>query len=255
LKDAKFLPQHSNEKPPFSLLVDSRIFLSTEICEKPKRSTYLIDSLNQDYKLNSIAIDFFLFQQAFTKNLHFLLNKILPSLVQTRYEIIKNNLLSPLGSLYDEHLLFTKTLKTLFKGNFNNLFSCFVSAISSSNLLNFHEIYNIKLLPIESYVCSFSCEFSKNYYSDLQGSSLIQLFQSTFSWQNQIFQFYQNSKALNLDTTISSGLNYFAKRSMELSQSIDSIPVLQQISNLFKYHSRDIAIPGRRFLKRGDCFF
>ncbi|KAH0785147.1 pleckstrin domain-containing family F member 2 [Histomonas meleagridis] len=249
-------PQDDNSSlPTIPLILDRKVFICSQIEEIKPKETYVIDVLNTDPKCSIHIIDFLTQERKFVKEIDFLLETILPSLVDAEYSRIERTLKEECLNLKQSHDTLLGSIENLIQNNPSDIVYKFIEIISSlTNLLDSNAKYMNRYFEVETQSLSFSSTYSQDYSSTLCGLPLIDLIRFPVQWQNWILEII-SSLLQYLDSSYPPKyrtlLEDFSSQIIKLSDTIDSIPKLEQISHMFITEPFPIVVPGRRFVKQG----
>ncbi|OHS95763.1 hypothetical protein TRFO_38122 [Tritrichomonas foetus] len=124
-------------------------------------------------------------------------------------------------------------------------------------ILEIHQNYSIQLLKVENLANSFSVECKSEIAEELGEDVVIRAFRLPFLWQDYSLNLVNcllNVDSIKNDSKLNDLLTNFMKVIENLSDSVDSIPFLENISRQFLREPFPIVITGRRFICQGKAF-
>ena len=255
LRDLCYSTETDPNLPTIPLILDKRVFICSQIEEINPKETNAIDLLNKDPKCSIHIIDFLSRERKFIKEIDFLIDSVLPNLVDTDFSRIERALKEESSSVKKSHLILLNSIENLIQVNISDVVQKFIEVIASlASLLDSHAKYMNRYFEVERQSLSFSVSHTADYSSSLCGNVLIDLIRLPVHWQNgaleiitSLLHFLDSSyppKYRNL-------LEEFSSIIVKLSDTIDSIPKLEQLSRMFITEPFPIVVPGRRFIKQG----
>lgn len=224
---------------PFELLIDPRMFIAAQLDGISPAETMFVDVIKEEPVVGPLVASFVGFQRRFLNDCHILetiVGKLGPS---------EKSLEIPVRELVDAHSAFLLQLEPVVKSEgkamLKEFCECFIGA---KDILKSHERYIVALLVVENFVNSYCVAASK------PGDPIIRFFKLPFLWHTTAVQKVNELLPL-VDSETAEPLRKFARACEDLTESIDSIPKLEQISRMFLIEPFPIAISGRRFIREG----
>lgn len=256
LRNLCFFP--GDAEPGFPLYIEKWRLLCAQIPGAYPEETYLIELLRLHPESSMVVIDFLSYERVFLSDLRTLKNEILSKLEETHYARLQRGLSDLVGRLIEAHSSFLTAIEQLAKQHEQNFLAQFIELISTNQkILQGHRAYLERYLQMERAAISLSVERSYQMHEHLRGRVIIQLIRCPIAWQNQAVT-TMNSLAKMLPAGIDKlryekQLSDYTAKIDDLTQTIDSLPKLEQLSKMFVTEPFPIVVPGRRLLMRGQA--
>jgi hypothetical protein len=247
------LPSPENARP-IPYFIDRRRVLCAQIPGLLPEETQFIDLLSLNPATAIHVIDFASNERLFLTDISFLQREILPSLEDGKHASLARSLGPVLVAITGTHARLLSAVEDIAKRRLSTFLSDFIDQLQQfSSLLQLHEQYLTRFLPLESAALSISYERSAAFSVTLEHRPLIHLFRAPLTWQSSALTTARALLATRLDPVPRSKLEDFARSCDRLIASIDTVPQLEAIARRLVNSSLQIVVSGRRILREGNA--
>ena len=256
LRNLCFFPGEATADFPFA--IDKRRFLCAQIPGAYPDETYFIDLLSLHPESSMVVIDFLSYERVFISDIRTLREEILSRLEETRYAKLQRGLSDLLRQLIDAHSNLLNSIEQLAHEHAQNFIAQFIERlVTNQRILQVHRAYLERYLQMERAAISLSVERSYQLREHLRGRVIIQLIKCPIAWQNQVVDTMTKLSQIlpeGIDKLrYEKQLQDYTAKVVDLTETIDSLPKLEQLSKMFVTEPFPIVVPGRRLLMRGQA--
>jgi hypothetical protein len=238
---------------PFDLLIDPDFFLSAELPGIDVSEVNLVRALPSNPVIASIALNLIGYERQFIEDIRSLAS-ILDSVCDSQ-PVLASSLILYLHDVEATHRRFLGSIEETVREHREAWVPEFIYKLTHVNdILEAHCAYATQVLLVDNFITGFSVDCPREVAARLNGRLLVHLFKSPFQWQAYISSMSTDlllSLDRGADPALGSSLVELRRANEHLTASIDSIPILEQISKLFLIEPFPIVAGGRRFIKQG----